>query len=119
MKKPWEMTQVYVNSKNAEIDFPLESKVEVIDGKPVYTYLTTLNWDGENKTFLISRKTTQFSQPINRLHKEVIQQALLESKSVPFNVLKEYAGEKWADDVIKQRLKQAIIFCVNKEKNGI
>ena len=105
MKKPWEMTQVYVNSKNAEIDFPLESKVEVIDGKPVYTYSTTLNWDGENKTFSISRKTTLFAQPINRLHKEVIQQALFESKPVPLDVLKEYSGEKWADDAIKQCLK--------------
>ena len=102
-KEAWEMTQVYVNSEKSKKDFPVESKVEVIDGKPVYKYWTTLKWDGKDRTFSIKRKGNMPTDVFSKLHKKVVEAALSEGKPVPRAVLEEYKGESWAKMALKEQ----------------
>ena len=90
-KEPWEMRSVELSNKNAEGVFPLKSKVEVKNGKPVYTYSTTVQFGNEEKTFSIeSRSQPNATTMVERLHKKIVEQALSEGKKVPADVLAEY-----------------------------
>lgn len=90
-KEPWEMTQVYVASEKAKNDFPIDSKVEIKIGKPVYSYWTTLKWDGADRTFSIEgRSQPNGSEMASRLHKKVVEAAISEGKPVSANVLADY-----------------------------
>ena len=90
-KQVWEMSQVYVMSNKSENDFPVKSKVEIVNGKPVYTTSTTVKWGNVDRTFEVSGRT----QPrIEKLHKKIIEQALSEGKTVPEKVLADYPDLK-------------------------
>jgi hypothetical protein len=94
-KEPWGMTQGYVSLERAKSDFPITSKVEVRNGKPVYTYSTTVKWDGGTKTFDVeTRGLLNGTQAAERLHKKVIEQSLSSGKPVPAEVLKDYPDLK-------------------------
>lgn len=90
-KQPYEMRQVEVTSKEAEKVFPLESKVEIRDGKPIYTYGTKVKFgDGERKFEIESRGQPNATVMVERLHKKIVEQALSEGKTVPEEVLTDY-----------------------------
>ena len=90
-KQPWEMRQVEVTSKKAESVFPLSGKVEIENGKPIYKYSTTVKWGSGENTFEIKTKNPlNGTRQAERLHKEIVKQALSEGKPVPPEVLKDY-----------------------------
>lgn len=102
-REPWQMTQVSLSNKNAEGIFPLESKVEVRNGKPVYTYSTTVSFDGEPRTFAIDAKSPpNATTMVERLHKKVVEQALSDGKSVPPEVLADYPDLQAKTEPAKQ-----------------
>lgn len=90
-QEPWQMTQSFVSTKKAEDAFPIESKVEIRNEKPVYTYSTTVQYDGEPRTFSIEgRSQPAGSVMAERLHRKIIEQAIADGKQIPAEVLKDY-----------------------------
>ncbi len=90
-KEAWQITQLQASSKRAEKEFPLHTKVEVKNGKPVYTYSTTIEYGGKQRTFAIEAKSQPTATTMaERLHKKVVEQALADNLPVPSEVLADY-----------------------------
>jgi hypothetical protein len=90
-KEPWEMTSLYVATEKAKSDFPIKGKVEIENDKPIYKYSSKLKWGNGEKTLEIkTRNPLNGADQAQRLHREVIKQALSENKPVPAEVLKDY-----------------------------
>jgi N12 class adenine-specific DNA methylase/GGDEF domain-containing protein len=106
-KQPWQMTQGYVSLEKAKQDFPITSKVEVRNGKPVYTHSTTVKWDDGEKSFEIeTRGQPNGADLASRLHKKVIEQAIAEGKPVPPEVLADYPDLKPAPVERRKNIEQ-------------
>jgi len=102
-KQAWEISGVEVTSAEAEKTFPIEGSVEIVNGKPVYKYSTTIKYGDADRTFEVtSRGSLNGVQSALRLHKKVVQQALAEGKPVPRNVLEEYKSEPWAQEALQK-----------------
>lgn len=90
-KELWEMTAVEATSEKVKDVFPIEGKVEVVNGKPIYKFSTTIKWGNGEKTFEIKTKALlNGAQQAERLHKVIVQQALSEGKPVPRTIIEEY-----------------------------
>ena len=90
-KQPWERTQGEVQPEAAKKTFPIKGRVDIVDGKPIYTYSTTLKWGKGEKTFEIKgRSAPNGAEMAARLHKKVIEQAHSEGRVIPPEVLEDY-----------------------------
>lgn len=116
VKQAWEMTQVAFNQDTRNIK--IDGKVNIVDGKPIYTYSTKIKFGNNNKIFTIEAKN-----PLNgataaeRLHKKIIKQAIADNKPVPTKVLNEYPD--LTKNVNSEKQKQRAIRLAEAEAEAI
>lgn len=92
-EEPWQITQIKFFTYMRDIK--IDGSVSTSTGKPIYQYSTIVDWDGNQRVFNINTKNPlNGNSMIEKLHKEMIIQAISENKPVPSEALADYPDLK-------------------------
>ncbi len=90
-KQPWEMTQLEVGTQR------------VSSWKPSMVFQWT-NLESVTKHVKTDKALDKLRKADFALHEKLVAQAVKEGKPVPLSVLRDYAGQQWADDAIAKEI---------------